>query len=98
MKPTDGYIAKDGIVPISADFDSAGPIARCPRDIAMMMDAMVDRKSRHTVGRLGPSVHLIALPYGDLDSNGHFAVLVGDYDLSHWPVGRLYIVAQQYGD
>lgn len=41
MKPTLGLIPSTGIVPISAEFDSAGPIARSPHDIAIMLDAMV---------------------------------------------------------
>ncbi|KAI1123344.1 putative glutamyl-tRNA amidotransferase subunit A [Nemania abortiva] len=44
MKPTFGLVSNDGIVPISLDFDSAGPIARCARDIALLMDAMIDRQ------------------------------------------------------
>ncbi len=44
MKPTHGLVPLVGIVPISPDFDSAGPIARCAADIAVMMDAMVDPK------------------------------------------------------
>lgn len=41
MKPTQGLIPSTGIVPISPEFDSAGPIARSPHDIAIMLDAMV---------------------------------------------------------
>ncbi|OAA77161.1 Amidase signature domain protein [Akanthomyces lecanii RCEF 1005] len=44
MKPTLGLISQDGICPISFDFDSAGPIARSARDIAILMDALVDRE------------------------------------------------------
>ncbi|KAI0857301.1 putative glutamyl-tRNA amidotransferase subunit A [Xylaria cubensis] len=43
LKPTLGLVSQDGICPISSDFDSAGPFARCARDIAILMDAMVDR-------------------------------------------------------
>ncbi|EGX87737.1 glutamyl-tRNA(gln) amidotransferase subunit A, putative [Cordyceps militaris CM01] len=43
MKPTLGLISQDGICPISFDFDSAGPIARSARDIAILMDVLVDR-------------------------------------------------------
>ena len=42
LKPTLGLISQDGICPISSDFDSAGPIAKCATDIAIMMDALVD--------------------------------------------------------
>ncbi len=44
MKPTLGLISQDGICPISFDFGSAGPIARSARDIAILMDVLVDRK------------------------------------------------------
>ncbi|KAI0141615.1 putative glutamyl-tRNA amidotransferase subunit A [Xylariaceae sp. FL1272] len=41
LKPTVGLVSQDGICPISSDFDSAGPVARCARDIATILDAMV---------------------------------------------------------
>lgn len=43
MKPTLGLISQDGVCPISLDFDSVGPIARSARDIALLMDAIIDR-------------------------------------------------------
>lgn len=43
LKPTIGLVSQEGICPISLDFDSAGPIARSSRDVALLMDAMVDR-------------------------------------------------------
>ncbi|KAI3336488.1 putative glutamyl-tRNA amidotransferase subunit A [Xylariaceae sp. AK1471] len=42
LKPTLGLISQEGICPISIEFDSAGPIARDPRDIAILMDILVD--------------------------------------------------------
>ncbi|EMR65888.1 putative glutamyl-trna amidotransferase subunit protein [Eutypa lata UCREL1] len=42
MKPTLGLIPQQGICPICLEFDSAGPIARSPRDIALLMDVLVD--------------------------------------------------------
>lgn len=44
MKPTIGLISPEGVCPITADFDSVGPIARSARDIAVLMDALVDRE------------------------------------------------------
>jgi amidase len=44
MKPTLGLISQEGICPISYDFDSAGPIARSARDIAILLDTLVDRE------------------------------------------------------
>ncbi|KAI0389272.1 putative glutamyl-tRNA amidotransferase subunit A [Xylariaceae sp. FL0594] len=40
MKPTLGLVSQDGICPISYDFDSAGPIARSARDIAVLLDVL----------------------------------------------------------
>ena len=42
LKPTLGLISQDGICPISSDFDSAGPIAKCAADIAIMLDTLVN--------------------------------------------------------
>ncbi|OAR02108.1 hypothetical protein LLEC1_05478 [Akanthomyces lecanii] len=49
MEPTLGLISQDGICPISFDFDSAGPIARSARDIAILMDVLVDRKQAKNI-------------------------------------------------
>jgi amidase len=40
IKPTVGLISRDGIVPISAAQDTAGPMARCVADAAIMLGAM----------------------------------------------------------
>jgi amidase len=40
IKPTLGLISRDGIVPISAAQDTAGPMARCVADAAIMLGAM----------------------------------------------------------
>ncbi len=44
LKPTLGPISQEGVCPISFDFDSVGPIARSARDIAVLMDVLVDRE------------------------------------------------------
>ncbi|OAA42545.1 Amidase signature domain protein [Cordyceps fumosorosea ARSEF 2679] len=49
MKSTLGLISQDGICPISFDFDSAGPIARSARGIAILMDVIVDHWHMPTV-------------------------------------------------
>lgn len=46
MKPTLKLVSQQGICPISKDFDSAGPIARCAYDIAVMMDVIVNPQMR----------------------------------------------------
>ena len=45
MKPTIGLISQAGIVPISRSFDSAGPMAKTPYDLAVVLDAIIERKS-----------------------------------------------------
>jgi amidase len=40
IKPTVGLLSQDGIVPISASQDSAGPLARTVADAALLLDAM----------------------------------------------------------
>jgi amidase len=42
MKPTIRLIAQDGIVPINSECDSAGPFAKSAKDLAAMLDAMID--------------------------------------------------------
>src|SRR5438067_4949843 len=43
IKPTVGLISRDGIVPITADQDTAGPLARTVRDAAILL-----RSEEHT--------------------------------------------------
>ena len=42
LKPTIPIISQEGVIPISHLSDSIGPMARSPRDVAYMLDAMVD--------------------------------------------------------
>ncbi|MEN0065368.1 MAG: amidase [Myxococcota bacterium] len=41
VKPTVGLVSRDGIVPISASQDTAGPMARTVADAALLLQAMV---------------------------------------------------------
>ncbi|WP_394740035.1 amidase [Natronococcus roseus] len=41
LRPTMGLISRDGIVPLSLERDTAGPMARTVADMAAMLDAMV---------------------------------------------------------
>lgn len=36
-----GLVSQDGIIPVSALADTAGPMARCVRDLAVLMDVLV---------------------------------------------------------
>ena len=40
LKPTVGLVSRTGIIPISATQDTAGPMARCVRDVALLLGAM----------------------------------------------------------
>lgn len=42
IKPTHGIISREGIVPISKLCDTAGPMTKCARDVAVLMDVLVD--------------------------------------------------------
>jgi amidase len=41
LKPTVGLVSRSGIIPISHSQDTAGPMARTVRDLAMLLNAMV---------------------------------------------------------
>jgi amidase len=58
LKPTLGLISQEGICPISLDFDSIGPIARCAEDIAILMDALVDPSQSANIPDGGYVPHL----------------------------------------
>lgn len=53
LKPTLRLISQEGVCPISLDFDTIGPIARCANDIAILLDAMVDRSLVEYIPREG---------------------------------------------
>ena len=55
MKPTVGLVSRSGIVPISANQDTAGPMARTVRDLAILLSAMtgVDPQDPATDGSHG---------------------------------------------
>jgi amidase len=46
IKPTVGLVSRDGIVPIAASQDTAGPIARTVADAAALLAAMAGRDAR----------------------------------------------------
>ncbi len=58
LKPTLGLISQGGICPISYDFDSAGPIAKSARDIADLMDVLVDPSKASYIPEGGYVPHL----------------------------------------
>jgi amidase len=56
IKPTVGLISRDGIIPIVADQDTAGPLTRTVRDAALVLGAMTgfDAKDPATAACLTP--------------------------------------------
>ena len=56
IKPTVGLVSRTGIIPISATQDSAGPMARTVKDVAILLGAMTgpdpsDEKTKETEGK-----------------------------------------------
>jgi amidase len=62
IKPTLGLVSRTGIVPISLDQDTAGPMARCVADAAMLLSALVgvDPADPATAGSAGQPVDYTA--------------------------------------
>jgi amidase len=46
LKPTVGLVSRSGIIPISASQDTAGPMARTVRDLAILLSVMADPESK----------------------------------------------------
>jgi amidase len=44
MKPTIGLVSGSGIIPISHNFDSAGPMTKVTYDLAILLDAIAEKK------------------------------------------------------
>jgi amidase len=57
IKPTIGLVSRSGIIPISASQDTAGPMARTVRDVAILLSAMtgVDPEDSVTAASQGKS-------------------------------------------
>lgn len=55
LKPTVGLVSRSGIIPISASQDTAGPMARCVADAAVLLGAMtgVDTRDAATTASTG---------------------------------------------
>ncbi|KAK2737896.1 hypothetical protein FQN57_007347 [Myotisia sp. PD_48] len=43
LKPTVGVLSQQGIIPVSYTYDSAGPMAKTPYDLALIMDVMMGK-------------------------------------------------------
>jgi amidase len=74
IKPTVGLVSRSGIIPISASQDTAGPMARTVRDVAILLSAItgVDPQDPATAASQGKSFQNNAAPDYTrfLDANG----------------------------
>lgn len=48
IKPTIGLVPQAGIVPVSHNMDAAGPMAKNPYDVALLLDYMVSPDTRQS--------------------------------------------------
>ena len=46
IKPTIGLVSQDGIIPICSLFDAAGPMTKSARDLALLLDVIVEADSQ----------------------------------------------------
>ena len=65
IRPTTGLVSRSGLIPYSDSQDTAGPIARCVSDAALLLDVMVgydpeDARTAYSVGHTGPGSYLAA--------------------------------------
>jgi amidase len=42
LKPTIGIVSQDGLIPVSRLCDTAGPMTKSSRDLALLLDVLVD--------------------------------------------------------
>jgi amidase len=42
LKPTLGMVSQEGLIPVSHLYDTAGPMTKCARDLALLLDVLVD--------------------------------------------------------
>ncbi|MGE5359394.1 MAG: amidase family protein [Bacteroidales bacterium] len=84
IKPTVGLVSRDGIIPITADQDTAGPIARTVTDAAILLGAMAgyDPSDAATMPCLTPG-HCHSDYTQFLDSHALRGARIG-YDTFYW--------------
>ncbi len=69
LKPTVGLVSRSGIIPISHSQDTAGPMARTVRDVAIMLSAMAgieaeDSATANSAGKIFPDYATFLNPAG----------------------------------
>lgn len=57
MKPTNGIVSMKGIVPISCDFDTAGPMAKSAVDVGTLLDVLLPTQEGTQNGRYASAAH-----------------------------------------
>jgi amidase len=67
-------VSQDGVIPISKLSDALGPLAKSPRDVAIMLDAIADPSSSH-IPKGGYASHL---------SSEWKGLKVGAVDVKSW--------------
>lgn len=89
IKPTVGAVSRTGIIPISSQFDTAGPMARSVTDAVFLLQAMLGLDERDT--------HSVPMPFDDLtqylNSNGLQGKRIGiasNYASAHPKVNALF--------
>ena len=80
LKPTLGAVSRDGIVPISAEQDTAGPIARHAIDAALLLEVMVGPDEADAATLAAPTD--VDAAYADLDLEALQGVHVGVVELT----------------
>jgi amidase len=73
FKPTLGRVSRDGIIPIAASQDTAGPMARSVRDAALLMSAIAGPDPRDPAAAAPPSG-----PGASMGANDYTAALLPD--------------------
>lgn len=70
IKPTVGLVPQEGIVPVSHTCDSAGPMAKTPEDLALLLDVLLD------VPYIKSFTHHLGAPWSDFS--------IGALDYKKW--------------
>ncbi|MDQ3688605.1 MAG: amidase [Chloroflexota bacterium] len=88
IKPTVGLLSREGIIPISADQDTAGPMARNVTDAAVLLGAMtgVDPADPATAGQVAFSDYTQFLDADALDGARIGVWREGAYEFDQIPV------------
>jgi amidase len=61
LKPTQGLLPQDGIIPISPSQDTAGPMTNTVKDAALLMDVLTDQKGAFTDALEQPMSGVVAV-------------------------------------